>query len=134
MSRRSAFSLVEVSLAMGILAFVVLAILGLLGVGMTSGRSAQTDTALTAATRFAVSSLQTNNPASVAGTSFWFNYDGLPLASSNNAQFQCFVGTNVPVASAPRLVGLRLEFRHPLSAPAASRTTNFVYASTIRTN
>ena len=78
MSHRSGFSLVEVSLAMGILAFVVLAILGLLGVGMTSGRSAQTDTALTAATRFAVSSLQTNNPASVAGTSFWRS----PISSS----------------------------------------------------
>lgn len=119
---------------MGILAFVVLAVLGLLGVGMTSGRFAQTDTALTAATRFAVSSLQTNNPLAIGGTSFWFNYDGLPLDSSNNAYYQCAVSTNAPAADAPRLVGLRLDFRYPLSAPSATRTTNTVYASTIRTN
>jgi hypothetical protein len=126
---------VEVTLAMGILAFVVLAVLGLLGVGMSSGRSAQIDTALTAAARFAVSSLQTNNPALVDGTNFWFSVDGLPLdAAATNAHFQCVVRTNAPASSAPRLVGLRLEFRHPLAAPAAARTTNVVYASTILTN
>jgi uncharacterized protein (TIGR02598 family) len=132
--RRSGFSLVEVSLAMGILAFVGLAVLGLLGVGMTSGRFAQTDTALTAATRFAVSSLQTKDPASVAGTNFWFNADGVPLDSADNAHFQCLVGTNAPAPVAPRLIGLRLEFSHPVSVPPAARTTNVIYASTIRTN
>lgn len=131
---RRGFSLVEISLAMGILAFVVLAVLGLLGVGMSSGRFAQTDTALTAAARFAVSCLQTNNPAAMAGTNFWFSADGLPLTSSNNAHFQCVVATNSPAASAPRLVGLRLEFRHPVSVPAAARATNVIYASTILTN
>jgi uncharacterized protein (TIGR02598 family) len=128
------FSLVEVSIAMGILAFAVLAVLGLLGVGMNSGRSAQIDTALTLASRFAVSSLQTNHPDLVDGANFWFNIDGLPLSGSNDAHFQCVVRTNAPAESAPRLIGLRLEFRHPLAAPAAGRTTNVFYASTIRTN
>jgi|GEM_PF-7096756 uncharacterized protein (TIGR02598 family) len=136
MSRQThpGFSLAEVSIAMGILAFVVLAVLGLLGVGMNSGRSAQVDTALTVASRFALSSLQTNNPAAVDGTSFWFSVDGLPLAGSSNAHFQCVVRTNAPAENAPRLIGLRLEFVHPVAAPAAARATNVFYASTILTN
>lgn len=132
-SGHSGFSLVEISIALGILAFVMLAIVGLMGVGLDSSKSARVETAMVNASRFAISSLQTNAPATLGSSAFWFNYDGVPVTSSNAAHFQCVVLTNKPASSAPRLIGLRLEFRHPLAAPEARRTTNTVYASILAT-
>lgn len=132
--KNAGFSLVEVSIALGILAFVILAVFGLMGVGLSASKSAQVDTALAAASRFAVASLQTNAPGTLNGTTFLFDYDGKSVATTNQAFFQCTVATNSPAANAPRLIGLRLQFQYPVSAPANARFTNSLYASTIQTN
>lgn len=124
----------EITIAMGILAFVLLSIIGLLGVGLNSGRSAQIETAKVAAARFVLTSVQTNDPSALSGSNLWFNYDGMTKAGSSGAYFQCVLRTNSPVASLPGLIGLRMEFSYPLTAPATARTTNTFYASIVRKN
>ncbi|CAN5531467.1 hypothetical protein BH09VER1_BH09VER1_23160 [soil metagenome] len=137
LSHRSAgFSLVEVALALGIVSFALLAIVGLLGVGLSSGKSAQVDTMQTAAARSLLAAIRTNSPSAVSGATSWLNYDGSTNASASGAYFQCTITTNAPPPGvlAANMVGLRLEFQYPLSAAVANRKTNVFHASIVRQN
>ena len=126
-----AFSLAEIVIALGILAFALVAIIGLLNVGLRSSKDAQIDTIKAATTRSILSSIRTNAPASYAGETRWFNFDGSTNANGVDAYFECLIATNAPPppVSAQRMTGVRIEFRYPLSAPPAGRTTNVFHAS-----
>ena len=130
------FSLVEIAIALGIVSFALLAIVGLLGVGLSSGKSAQIDTMQTSAARAFLSVIRTNNPATFTGATNWVNFDGSTNATATGAYFQCVVTTNTPPAgiAASDMLGLRLEFQYPLGASAANRKTNVFHASLIRQN
>ncbi len=130
------FSLVEIALALGIVSFALLAIVGLLGVGLSSGKSAQVDTMQAAAARAFLSAIRTNSPATFSGATNWLNYDGSTNASATGAYFQCVITTNTPPAgvAVTDMLGLRMEFQYPLGAAAANRKTNVFHASIIRQN
>lgn len=129
--RFAGFSLVEITIAMGILAFVLLSIIGLLGVGLNSGRSAQIETAKVSAARFVLTSVQTNDPGTLSGSNLWFNYDGMTKASSNEAYFQCVLRNEFSGGLSPRVDrtshGIQLSADRPRRPPA--RQTRFMQVS-----
>lgn len=133
-SPRPGFSLVEVVLALGILAFSLVAIIGLMDVGLKASRSAQVDTLESGAARSLVSALRTNDLTTFSGTTIWLNYDGTPNASSNGAVYQCVVSTNAPPPgiSSTNMIGLQLAIQYPVSAPPAGRLTRTFHASLLR--
>lgn len=126
-----AFSLTEIVIALGILSFALVAIIGLLNVGLRSSNDAHIDTVKAATVRSILSSLRTNQPASYAGETRWYKFDGSTNGGSTDAYFECVITTNAPPSaiSAQRMAGVRLEFRYPVSAPAEFRTTNVLHAS-----
>lgn len=138
--KRAAFSLVEVAMALGLLSFVLLSIMGLLGVGLNSSRSAHLDTIQASMARQVLSAVR----ADTAGPNFdsftqdqwYFTLDGTLLTNSADAYFECRITVdevdNAPEDARPHLRILQMEFVHPVAAPPQSRTTNTVQTTLAR--
>jgi uncharacterized protein (TIGR02598 family) len=149
----SAFSLIEITLALGIVAFALLAVFGLLPVAIDSSRESAKDATFAAITKRVVSDVRsrgydwlTDSASTPAKSAIWpyvFDNDGLPLDSGNatlavnNARraFVCDVvqGTSANPSSlavttaAPVGTGSdvpRIEFQLRFSYPASAAFTN----------
>jgi uncharacterized protein (TIGR02598 family) len=132
-----AFSLVEVAIALGIVSFVLLAISGLVGVGLDASKSAQVDTLQAAAARTLLSSAATNEFGSLSPLTTYIDSDGMTSASTNGAVIKAVLSVVAnPPGLRPEVVNdfqlLKIEFMYPAAAPASSQTTNIVYASRSR--
>src|SRR5437867_368171 len=74
-SRAAAFSLVEVTLALGVAAFCLLAVLGLLPVGVQTNRNASSQTIASNIIATVVSDLRTTPAAAVTSPEFAITFD-----------------------------------------------------------
>lgn len=98
-ARPQAFSLVEVVLALGVIAFALTAMLGLLVVAMDSDRSSGSDTALAAMSRQVFSNLRAMPYATLpASADYYFDEDG-----SECPQAGAVYGCHVTAADDPDL-------------------------------
>ncbi len=132
---RRAFTLVEVVLAIGVLSFCLITLLGLLGVGLGNGLKSNDDTVLASMAWEAANNLRSEtNLAGGFTTNFYFDHTGQSLTSASGAYFKCAVTTNNPTAGqAPasidtNLVLAALQFTWPASLANAPHT-NTVYAT-----
>ena len=71
--RPHAFSLVEVTLALGVAAFCLLAVFGLMPVGLQTNRNATSQTAATNIIAFVVADLRANYRTTIPGPGTWFS-------------------------------------------------------------
>jgi uncharacterized protein (TIGR02598 family) len=143
-----AFSLVEVVIAIGLVSFALLALVGLLTVGLKSSRESGEDTILAVCTGTTQALVRAEgfsnvsaNPA-YADTTPDFFFDsagalltdsaGAPLKTQNtNALYGCLVTRGAPALSqaTTNLLVYQLKFVWPLAAPAANRQQRVVPAS-----
>lgn len=134
MSLPRAFSLVEVAIALGIVSFVLLALLGLFSVGLNAGKDSQLDTVQAAIVHRMLSEFRTADFDTLAETNALFDYAGQVDASPTyfecKATFSSPTGLDPVVASHLRRV--RVEIRYPYGA--AKQTTNILHASFARQN
>ena len=86
-NRRSAFSLVEVVLALGVISFAIVAILGVIPVGLATGHSAQDETR-------APQIAQTILASFAAQASTQFTNLQLPVSGNNSVTFNLASSTN----------------------------------------
>lgn len=134
---QAAFSLVEVAIALGIVSFVLLAVAGMMGVGLSASKSAQIDTMQSANARVLLATVATNNFDSFTSSKLYINQDGTTNATINGASIEATVsvvsspsGLSSEIANKLKL--LRIDFAYPAQAPEVNRTTNTVYASRVR--
>ena len=143
------FSLVEVVLALGVIAFAITGIMGLFPVAMRTALESQRETRATLIARKIFSDLEASTPdgllialgtdlTSVSSfispkpslTNSWqhvisYDNDGLPLGNGTNsaasflASIQC--SPNTPITGLSRI---QVDVMTPALAPAALRTTN----------
>ncbi|MFA7342976.1 MAG: hypothetical protein WC003_01610 [Terrimicrobiaceae bacterium] len=122
----SAFSLVEVVLAIGVLAFAITAMMGLLTVAMQSDKSSSSDTSLAAMSRQVFNSLKampySNLTTLTNGTNYYFDRDGSECPPSG-AVYECAVKLTPDVNDAQRV---QMTFKWPYGAAAG--TTNILQA------
>lgn len=139
-SKSCGFSLVEVVVALGLFAFCVVAIVGLLGVGLGATRSVANETAAVNIAEsiygawqaqdngdqpLTVTNLFTNLPPLTQASSqtLYFNGDGVQTSSDAQAAFEVEYNV-VPAAGAaanqPVFSTLRLGFKWPKGAPTNS--------------
>jgi uncharacterized protein (TIGR02598 family) len=89
------FSLVEVTVAVGICAFVILALVGLMATGLTSAREASRDTATAGMAEYVLHDLKTRAYGAIAAgpvDPYWFSQDGAWLQTpSADAIYRCDV-------------------------------------------
>jgi uncharacterized protein (TIGR02598 family) len=133
MKGRNAFSLVEVTMALGILSFALLAIIGLLNVGLGASRTAQIETMQSTIVRSILASVRTNNPGGFTGDTHWYAFDGTETNESA-AFFQCVVSTNTPPLSISSgdMAAVMVRFQYPVSAPPTNRQEKIIHASFTR--
>lgn len=143
-----AFSLVEVVLALGIFAFAIIALFGLISASLQSSRESASDLSLGLMTQTVSSVLKMEGFASAAtnaayGTNtsdiFFFNSDGelargaggKPVsAAQTNSFFTCAVTRVQPAGlSTTNALAFRVVFSWPHNAPRAQRQTRTVLTS-----
>lgn len=131
--RNSAFSLVEITLAIGIFAFAIVGLLALMNVSMASNKEAAIDTALLRMTDTVVSLLKTQDPSAILASpyysvaddspDFYFNFEGRPALNSSqqpdthpaaDSFYSCTIRRSAAGNSTPSLFFLQIEFRWPL--------------------
>lgn len=132
--KEGGFSLVEVVLAIGIVVFCLLAIVGLFSVGQTASRRATDQTSLAAAA-FQVMSKTRSLPNPTA-TTYYFNRQGQAtnLASAN---YVCDVSLGtVPTTEmadiSTNLTRVKMQFTWPASIASNRPYTNIFYATLSR--
>lgn len=127
-----AFSLAEVAIALGIIAFVLMALLGLLSVGLNAGKDSQLDTVQAALVHRLVSDLRTADFDTLTQTNLLFDYAG--GTNSPALYFECdvvfFTPTDVDPAVANHLRRVTIEIRHPYGV--TNQSTNILHASLAR--
>ncbi len=124
-------------MAIGIVSFVLLAIAGLLSVGLNASKSAQIDTMQSANSRLLMSTVSTNDFDTFTSSKLYINQDGTTNNSISGASIEAIVsvvpspgGVRPEVSDKFKL--LKIEFAYPAQASVAQRTTNTVYASRVR--
>lgn len=142
------FSLVEVVLALGVIAFAIVGIMGLFPVAMRAAQESQRETRATLIARQILTDLESSPPGSVliavstnisspsaflspppTLSSPWSNTirydnDGLPLGvGTNDAAFLASISCQ-PNNPFPGLARVQVDISAPGQAPPSSRTTN----------
>jgi len=142
------FSLIEVVLALGVISFAIVGIMGLFPVAMRAGLESQRETRAVYIARQIFADLQTgpatntflatgtaNNrpvwtPINLAAppqppSTIYFDEEGRPIgtAATPDSQFlvNLIITTNTPVAG---LAHVQIDVMAPATAPAANRSTN----------
>jgi len=122
-----AFSLVEVTIAIGIVGFCLIALLGLYSTGLTSNRQASTDTILASTSSLMAANIEAQENFDFT-KSYYFDHFGVPLSSGAQATFVCQVNTALVSDSevngvSPHLVRATLKFSWPF--PNNAQTQSF---------
>lgn len=84
---RRAFSLVEVVVALGLVSFVMVALVGLMSSGLQTSKRSQDDMALSLAVKQSMADLQTNASLSPGVQHRWFDYQGMRQAQAGQAYY-----------------------------------------------
>ena len=122
--RAGAFTLVEVVIAVGLVAFVLTAILGLVTIAANETKNADLKARLTWITEEMTSEFQSQRFSSALASvptngsaSFYWDYSGMRLTNSNGAYFVCDVSnvtpTNTPNYPTNYLALLQVSIRWP---------------------
>lgn len=139
-AKRSGFTLIEIALTLGIIAFALVAIIGLIPVALQADRAAADDTALAAAANRVASDLYGRGFAYLSATStakpwpYYFDSEGIPMPAATGALYECVIvqaGTANPPALAPsavspNLMDFEVRFAWPVDAPANKRDTRSI--------
>lgn len=137
MAPTRAFSLVEVAIALGIISFVLLAVAGMVGVGLDASKSAQLDTIQAATARTLLSKMATNGFGTFSSSTIFINNDGTTNESVTGSAIKAVMtsvsgnsGLRAEAANDFRLV--KIQFIYPAMAATNIQITNTVYASIAR--
>ena len=98
----AAFGLVEIAISLGIIAFVMISLLGLMVVGLDAGKLSHEDTVIAAMAKTVLTDVRTNSYASLAGMreTRYFEFDGMPVSGTVPAHYVCSI-ENAPHAIDP---------------------------------
>jgi uncharacterized protein (TIGR02598 family) len=132
----SGFSLVEVTLALAIVSFGLLALVGLFTLGLNSSRQSGDDTILASSVAKILAGYRANEK-STAGldTNIFLDAQGEQLDTEAGALYDCHLSTAYPDVSCPvtglsnHIVIASLKCSWPLNAPSVNRKTASFFAT-----
>jgi uncharacterized protein (TIGR02598 family) len=130
--RERGFSLVEVVIALGIISFAVVALLGLLTVSANSSRFSDEDTVIASIARQVTAELRSTPFATLptGGATWYFDHEARRLGAATGAIYRCQITLTADAdynssSGAPNLYQVRLVFSSALgSNPAVLQTAS----------
>ena len=131
----AAFSLTEIAVAIGIVAFVIVSLVGLMSVGLSAQRSAREDTILVSVTKQALSTARSGKYSDLvigAASSNFYTSEGYPTNAAS-AFYVCEVSILAPTNNLPGSLRAK-EIRFKYNWPYQSRPNypnEQVFATTI---
>lgn len=140
-SCRSGFSLVEITIAIGIVAYALVAIVGLFAVGLKSSRESVIETSLARIVHNVTYQYKGSHaPASGSPMTLRYNYEGEPEGGVPAASFIPYFMVNLTFEDDVSTKGItnvvsefrqvKIEIASPEAAPADKRTKHVLYAAT----
>ncbi len=127
--QRSAFSLVEVVIAIAVLSFCLVTIIYLLGVGLKSSQNSGRDSSLVAVLHTADAMMRantTNTLDAIATTNLYFDLNGNNVASESAANFNYLVTIQrVSSASVSTLTAVSDSTATPSTSPGVTNVNRF---------
>ena len=106
---KRAFSLIEVVIALGLVSFVLVALLGLFSAGFNSSRDSGTDTTLVQITeQVFAASVKTNAPAFGEVRDYQFNFRGWPSTNLSDNYYHVRLSSRLPDTNVLPNVGTNL--------------------------
>jgi uncharacterized protein (TIGR02598 family) len=143
---RNGFTFVEVTLAIGIFAFALIAMIGLLGIGLSGEKSSAEDTRFAGMADYVIATERNNSFATVSAANYTSTYyfDLLGNTNTQSAAYALCTVTNISTNSmvtsntpsttltnsavvGANVAPFKAVFTYPLSAPAVNRMTNVYY-------
>jgi uncharacterized protein (TIGR02598 family) len=130
--RSAAFTLVEVVISIGLVAFVLTAILGLAAMAANETKNADLKARLAWITERVTSEYQSQRfsvalesvPTNAPAISYW-DYSGMPVASHADAYFRCDVSRATPPSASTNFALLQVSIRWP-SPPLTSTNVSLI--------
>ncbi|MEZ0298525.1 MAG: hypothetical protein ACAI35_18915 [Candidatus Methylacidiphilales bacterium] len=128
-----AFSLIEVVLAIGILSFMLVALLGLFSVGLGASQRGTNDTTIASIWARIYGELQATNSLKAGTFTVYYDRQGLP-GNSATAHFACRVTSTAVSATqltdvTNNILSTSIEITWPAAVPAPKRpNTNIINA------
>lgn len=124
-SRCRGFSLIEIALALGLASFVLVALIGLMSVGLEAGKAAREDTIIASVIRDVLARVKSEPFAALAPGStkkFSYTYEGNHIESggAETPYFECEVAFAVSSLSSPELQAHSVDVLFNCSWPAQS--------------
>lgn len=128
--RTKAFSLVEVVIALGVISFAVLALIGLLPSGLSTLRDSVGQSRQAQILRAVAGRSEVTKFSALATNGLYFDYDGLPVDTAAKSIYTVNILTNLPVypgstnaaAISNSLTSLRIQIIWKPSPQAPGRT------------
>lgn len=123
-----AFSLVEITMALGIATFAILAIAGLLVVGLNQSRDAAQDTNVRSITKTLTTALRASDDVTTVGPTMYFDSDANQVTQPGEAFYECTISL-VPTPSgsvfddidSSHLSCVQMEIQWPYGAPQPNK-------------
>jgi uncharacterized protein (TIGR02598 family) len=133
---RLAFSLVEVVVALGLVSFVIVALLGLLSIGMKSSRQAEEDTRIAGMGSSVLALLRNVESLPAGGTNLLFDAEGNETTNAAASFYECAASFRVPADSEIPGVGTNavvvvLRFSWPANLAASARPSSATLCSAL---
>ena len=124
-----AFGLVEIAMCLGIVSFVLLALLGLMSVGLDAGKASGEDMTAASLGMSTLAELRAIPYASLPpSATTYYAFDGVRTNSATGAHYQCVTeisASQLPQEGQPdHSKRVKIEITWPVSAPVAKRQTN----------
>jgi uncharacterized protein (TIGR02598 family) len=132
--KRAGFSLIEICVALGIFAFAIVGLVGLMAYSLSASQSADSSAAMSAVTTTITSMLEGRDFASSSNltqSNLYFSIEGKLLPDSSGAMYQCNLTNLVPLVTNTLGMQLQLVIRFPY--PVLNQT-NYVPVSYAKYN
>ena len=126
--RERGFGLVEIAIALGIVSFALLSLIGLMVVGLNASKAAREDTVVASLSRNVLANLKTlSYPqlATLSTTNYYYTYDGVATNSvAGSAYYECKAAIFPPSqAGLSKSVDVLINISRPYRAVQTNGTT-----------
>lgn len=123
------FSLVEIAICMGIAVFVLVALTGLVAVGLEAGRASREDTTVAVIAKNIFGTLSEGKYADIVSQELFYSAEGNP-SDAATASYRCEIEvSDLPPKSAPESFGKSVHLR--ISWPLQTSSPNEQHFTTV---
>lgn len=115
-------------MAIGIVCFVIISLIGLVSISIQTGRRASDDTQVAMLAKVAMADFLTVPFANLQGQTVYFDVEGAKLSGRDNAYYECLVSVR---DEADDLKSVSMQFRWPAAATNQQAANEQIFLTSV---